>query len=151
MRTIFLQGDRPEYIATGSHGVDLTGMPENFTGHILKRRQQPIKIWLITKGLFLVIMTVCLPVVESDPKSLECHEIWRERDEIAKDMILMGLFDMLFDVYCTLYGDSQRSLGLSWIGNIVPMTTVFKSIPSGSHSSLQFDFTVFKEINSTLL
>ncbi|CAH9121417.1 unnamed protein product, partial [Cuscuta epithymum] len=97
----------PEYIATGSHRVDLTGMPEKFSGHFFKRWQQRMKIWLITKGLLSVIMTVCPPVVESDPKSLERHGLWLERDEIAKGMILMGLSDMLFDVYCTLHGTAK--------------------------------------------
>ncbi|CAH9098659.1 unnamed protein product [Cuscuta epithymum] len=97
----------PEYIATGSRRVDLTGMSEKISGHFFKRWQQHMKIWLITKGLLSVIMTVCPSVVESDPKSLERHAIWRERDEIAKDMILMGLSDMLFDVYCTLHGTAK--------------------------------------------
>ncbi|CAH9085269.1 unnamed protein product [Cuscuta europaea] len=56
-------------------------------------------------------MTVCPPVVESDPKSLERHAIWLEKDEIAKGMILMGLSDMLFDVYCTLHGTAKDLWG----------------------------------------
>ncbi|CAH9128978.1 unnamed protein product [Cuscuta epithymum] len=100
-------GDTTEFVATGSHWVDLTGMPEKFSGHFFKRWQQRMKIWLITKGLLSVIMTVCPPVVESDPKSLERQTLWRERNEIAKGMILLGLSDMLFDVYCTLHGTAK--------------------------------------------
>ncbi|CAH9073323.1 unnamed protein product [Cuscuta epithymum] len=100
-------GDTLDYVATGSQRVDLTGMPEKFSGHFFKRWQQHMKIWLITKGLLSVIMTVCPPVVESDPKSLERQALWLERDEIAKGMILLGLSNMLFDVYCTLHGTAK--------------------------------------------
>ncbi|CAH9132454.1 unnamed protein product [Cuscuta epithymum] len=87
--------------------VDLTGMPEKLYGHFFKRWQQRMKNCLITKGLLSVIMTMCPPVVESDPKSLERQALWRERDEIAKCMILLGLSDMLFDVYCTLHDTTK--------------------------------------------
>ncbi|CAH9121920.1 unnamed protein product [Cuscuta epithymum] len=63
-------GDTPEFVATGSHMVDLTGMPEKFSAHFFKRWQQRMKIWLITKGLLSVSITVCPPLSSQIPKVL---------------------------------------------------------------------------------
>ncbi|KAL2250203.1 UNVERIFIED_CONTAM: Retrovirus-related Pol polyprotein from transposon TNT 1-94 [Sesamum indicum] len=80
--------------------VDLTGLPDKFSGHFFKRWQQQMKIWLTMKGLLSVIQVIRPEPTDTDPKTAEIAQ-WTERDQIGRGAILSALSNTLFDVYCS--------------------------------------------------
>lgn len=80
--------------------VDLTDLPDKFSGQFFKRWQQRMKIWLTMKGLLSVIQVIRPELTDTDPKTAEIAQ-WTERDQIARGAILSALSNMLFDVYCS--------------------------------------------------
>ncbi|KAL2253111.1 UNVERIFIED_CONTAM: Retrovirus-related Pol polyprotein from transposon TNT 1-94 [Sesamum indicum] len=80
--------------------VDLTGLPDKFSGQFFKCWQQRMKIWLTMKGLLSVIQVIRPEPTDIDPKTAEIAQ-WTERDQIGRGAILSALSNMLFDVYCS--------------------------------------------------
>ncbi|KAL0380936.1 UNVERIFIED_CONTAM: Retrovirus-related Pol polyprotein from transposon RE1 [Sesamum angustifolium] len=80
--------------------VDLTGLPDKFSGQFFKRWQQRMKIWLTMKGLLTVIQVTRPEPTDTDPKTAEIAQ-WTERDQIGRGAILSALSNTLFDVYCS--------------------------------------------------
>ncbi|KAL2230679.1 UNVERIFIED_CONTAM: Retrovirus-related Pol polyprotein from transposon TNT 1-94 [Sesamum indicum] len=80
--------------------VDLTGLPDKFSGQFFKRWQQRMKIWLTMKGLLSVIQVIRPEPTDTDPKTVEIAQ-WTERDQIGRGAILSALSNTLFDVYCS--------------------------------------------------
>ncbi|KAL0327045.1 UNVERIFIED_CONTAM: Retrovirus-related Pol polyprotein from transposon TNT 1-94 [Sesamum angustifolium] len=80
--------------------VDLTGLPDKFSGQFFKRWQQRMKIWLTMKGLLTVIQVTKPEPTDTDPKTAEIAQ-WIERDQIGRGAILSALSNTLFDVYCS--------------------------------------------------
>ncbi|KAL0292593.1 UNVERIFIED_CONTAM: hypothetical protein Scaly_2582400 [Sesamum calycinum] len=80
--------------------VDLTGLPDKFSGQFFKRCQQRMKIWLTMKGLLTVIQVTRPEPTDTDPKTAEIAQ-WTERDQIGRGAILSALSNTLFDVYCS--------------------------------------------------
>ncbi|KAL0299909.1 UNVERIFIED_CONTAM: Retrovirus-related Pol polyprotein from transposon TNT 1-94 [Sesamum angustifolium] len=79
--------------------VDLTGLPDKFSGQFFKHWQQRMKIWLTMKGLLAVIQVIRPKPTDTDPKIAEIVQ-WTERDQIGRGAILLALSNTLFDVYC---------------------------------------------------
>ncbi|KAK4389561.1 Retrovirus-related Pol polyprotein from transposon TNT 1-94 [Sesamum angolense] len=90
--------------------VDLTGLPDKFSGQFFKRWQQRMKIWLTMKGFLTVIQVTRPEPTDTDPKTAEIAQ-WTERDQIGRRAILSALSNTLFDVYCS---DSYTAKSL-WI------------------------------------
>ncbi|KAL2232101.1 UNVERIFIED_CONTAM: Retrovirus-related Pol polyprotein from transposon TNT 1-94 [Sesamum indicum] len=80
--------------------VDLTGLPDKFSGQFFKHWQQRMKIWLTMKGLLSVIQVIRPEPTDTDPKTVEIAQ-WTERDQIGRGAILSALSNTLFDVYCS--------------------------------------------------
>ncbi|KAL0298494.1 UNVERIFIED_CONTAM: hypothetical protein Sradi_6509200 [Sesamum radiatum] len=80
--------------------VDLTGLPDKFSGQFFKRWQQRMKIWLTMKGLLTVIQVTRPEPTDTDPKTAEIVQ-WTERDQIGRGAILSALSNTLVDVYCS--------------------------------------------------
>ncbi|KAL0292594.1 UNVERIFIED_CONTAM: Retrovirus-related Pol polyprotein from transposon RE2 [Sesamum calycinum] len=80
--------------------VDLTGLPDKFSGQFFKSWQQRMKIWLTMKGLLTVIQVTRPERTDTDPKTAEIAQ-WTERDQIGRGAILSALSNTLFDVYCS--------------------------------------------------
>ncbi|KAL2250125.1 UNVERIFIED_CONTAM: Retrovirus-related Pol polyprotein from transposon TNT 1-94 [Sesamum indicum] len=80
--------------------VDLTSLPDKFSGQFFKRWQQRMKIWLTMKGLLLVIQVIRPEPTDTDPKTAEIAQ-WIKRDQISRGAILSALSNTLFDVYCS--------------------------------------------------
>ncbi|KAL0292268.1 UNVERIFIED_CONTAM: hypothetical protein Sangu_3255500 [Sesamum angustifolium] len=77
--------------------VDLTGLPDKFSGQFFKRWQQRMKIWLTMKGLLTVIQVTRPEPTDTDPKTAEIAQ-WTERDQIGRGAILSALSNTLFDM-----------------------------------------------------
>ncbi|KAL0368507.1 UNVERIFIED_CONTAM: Retrovirus-related Pol polyprotein from transposon TNT 1-94 [Sesamum calycinum] len=80
--------------------VDLTVLPDKFSGQFFKRWQQRMKIWLTMKGLLTVIQVTRPEPTVTNPKTAEITQ-WTERDQIGVGAILSALSNTLFDVYCS--------------------------------------------------
>ncbi|KAK4401996.1 Retrovirus-related Pol polyprotein from transposon TNT 1-94 [Sesamum angolense] len=80
--------------------VDLTGLPDKFSGQFFKHWQQRMKIWLTMKGLLTVIQVTRPEPTDTDPKTAKIAQ-WTERDQIGRGEILSALSNTLFDVYCS--------------------------------------------------
>lgn len=79
--------------------VDMSGMPEKFSGQNFKRWQQRMKIWLTAIGLVDVIEKA-FPISETeDPNIKAAQELWIEKDRLCRGCILLALSNVLFDVY----------------------------------------------------
>ncbi|KAL0373209.1 UNVERIFIED_CONTAM: hypothetical protein Scaly_1002500 [Sesamum calycinum] len=106
--------------------VDLTGLPDKFSGQFFKRWQQRMKIWLTMKGLLTVIQVTRPEPTDTDPKTVEIAQ-WTERDQIGRGAILSALSNTLFDsivptpILPNLYG-------MSWTENIILKSKGSKSI-----------------------
>ena len=83
-----------------SSKVDLSGLPEKFSGQFFKRWQQRMKIWLTMKGLLSMIQLAMPEPTDTDPKTKEIAE-WKVRDQVVRGVILSALSNTLFDVYCS--------------------------------------------------
>ncbi|KAK4404403.1 Retrovirus-related Pol polyprotein from transposon TNT 1-94 [Sesamum angolense] len=80
--------------------VDLTDLPDKFSGQSFKRWQQRRKIWLTMKGLLTVIQVTRPELTDTVPKTAEIAQ-WTKRDQIGRGAILSALSNTLFDVYCS--------------------------------------------------
>ncbi|KAL0282317.1 UNVERIFIED_CONTAM: hypothetical protein Sradi_2637300 [Sesamum radiatum] len=80
--------------------VDLTGLPDKFSGQFFKYWQQQMKIWLTMKGLLTVIQVTRPELTDTDPRTAVIAQ-WTKRDQIGRGAILSALSNMLFDVYCS--------------------------------------------------
>ncbi|KAL0298331.1 UNVERIFIED_CONTAM: Retrovirus-related Pol polyprotein from transposon TNT 1-94 [Sesamum radiatum] len=80
--------------------VDLTDLPDKFSGQFFQHWQQRMKIWLTMKGLLTVIQVTRPEPTDTDPKTADIAQ-WTERDQIDRGAILSALSNTLFDVYCS--------------------------------------------------
>ncbi|KAL0346115.1 UNVERIFIED_CONTAM: hypothetical protein Sradi_4442800 [Sesamum radiatum] len=105
--------------------VDLTGLPEKFSGQFFKRWQQRMKIWLTMKGLLTVIQVIRPEPTDANPRTAEIEQ-WAEKDQIGRGAILSALSDTLSSIVPTLILLSLY--GMSWTGNIILRSKGSKSI-----------------------
>ncbi|KAL0328678.1 UNVERIFIED_CONTAM: hypothetical protein Scaly_2300400 [Sesamum calycinum] len=105
--------------------VDLTGLPDKFSGQFFKRWQQRMKIWLTMKGLLTVIQVTRPEPTDTDPKTAEIAQ-WTERDQIGRGAILSALSNTSTSIVSTLI--LPNLFGMSWTGNIILKSKGSKSI-----------------------
>ena len=63
--------------------VDLSGLPKKFSSQFFKHQQQGMKIWLMMKGLLMVIQVTRPEPTDNDLKTAEIAE-WYEHDQLGK-------------------------------------------------------------------
>ena len=90
--------------------VDMTGMPEKFSGQHFKRWQHRMKIWFTTIGFISVLESDCPTLIENDPNSQKAIDEWNQRDRICHGCILLALSNVLFDVYSGSNAQTAKQL-----------------------------------------
>ena len=105
--------------------VDLTGLPDKFSGQFFKRWQQRMKIWLTMKGLLSVIQVIRPEPTDTDPKTAEIAQ-WTERDQAEERFCQPCQIRSSMSIVPILTLPSL--CGMSWTENIILKSKGSKSI-----------------------